>query len=194
VVLVGAGPGDAGLLTLHALQAMQAADVVLYDALVSPEIPRTWSAKMPIKSAWANAPVLHQVQQEETNRLLVHYAQQGKRVVRLKGGDPFVFGRGGEEAQVLAASRVFRFASCPASPLHWAPPPMPAFRSPTAIMRPNCALHYRPLPPRRPRFALANAGARQPDTGDLYGHHQSRPKSPRSLIAHGRSRATPPWR
>ena len=78
VVLVGAGPGDPGLLTIHALQAIQAADTVFYDALVSDEILA-----------------------EETNRLLVEHAQKGERVVRLKGGDPFVFGRGGEEVQTL---------------------------------------------------------------------------------------------
>jgi uroporphyrinogen III methyltransferase/synthase len=101
--LVGAGPGDPGLLTLAARDALQQADVVLYDALIGPEVlsfARPGAELVPVgKRAGA-----HSMPQEEINRLLVARTAEGRRVVRLKGGDPFVFGRGGEEALALRAA------------------------------------------------------------------------------------------
>lgn len=103
VWLVGAGPGDPGLITALGLSALACADVVLYDALVDPSLLALTTGEKIYAGKRAG---IRSCKQDEISDLLVQLAKDGKRVLRLKGGDPFVFGRGGEEAQALARAGV----------------------------------------------------------------------------------------
>src|SRR5438094_1070161 len=102
VYLVGAGPGDAGLLTLRGAELLGRADVVVYDQLVNPDL---------LRLAPPAAELIHRgkrtaMPQEEITALLIAKAREGKTVVRLKGGDPYIFGRGGEDAEALAQAKI----------------------------------------------------------------------------------------
>ena len=100
-ILAGAGPGDLGLVTLRVKEAVESADVIVYDYLANPDILKWARPTAEILYAGKKAGT-HTLSQSEINRLLIEKTAQGKQVVRLKGGDPFVFGRGGEEAEALA--------------------------------------------------------------------------------------------
>lgn len=105
VWLVGAGPGDPELITVRGLRCLRRAEVLLYDRLVSPELLEE-APRAALRIDVGKAPGRHARKQEEICRLLIAHARAGHRVVRLKGGDPFVFGRGGEEALACAEAQV----------------------------------------------------------------------------------------
>src|SRR5438105_8169265 len=104
VYLVGAGPGDPGLITVRGLKLLEKADVVIFDYLANPQLLRHCPTAQTVYVGKQASQ--HAMSQEEINQLLVNLAREGNRVVRLKGGDPFVFGRGGEECEALAAAGV----------------------------------------------------------------------------------------
>ena len=105
IYLVGAGPGDPDLLTTKALRLIQNTDTVVYDRLVSPEILQLIPDSVS-RIYVGKATHRHTLSQEEINALLIDLAEKGQRVVRLKGGDPFIFGRGAEEALALARNNI----------------------------------------------------------------------------------------
>lgn len=105
VFIIGAGPGDPNLLTLKAVGAIKAADVILFDHLVNPEVLA--HARRGVELVYAGKRAgARAISQTEINRLMIDYAEEGRIVARVKGGDPFVFGRGGEEALALAEAGI----------------------------------------------------------------------------------------
>ena len=105
VYIVGAGPGDPELITIKAIRRIQEADVIMYDKLVNEQLLEYARPDADLVYC-GKAPMQHMMTQEQINRALVSYTLKGKKVVRLKGGDPFVFGRGGEEILELAANGI----------------------------------------------------------------------------------------
>ncbi len=111
VYLVGAGPGDPELVTVRGLRLIESADVILYDNLATPSLLA--HARQGVETRYVGRKrAEHAFTQQQVNEMLINYAQAGKRVVRLKGGDPYLFGRGGEEAEALADARI-RFEVVP---------------------------------------------------------------------------------
>src|SRR6202166_4699059 len=106
VFLVGAGPGASDLITIRGADVLSRADVVIYDNLVSPELIRLAPPKAEMIDAGKRGGSEKSIEQSELNAMLIAHARQGRVVVRLKGGDPFVFGRGGEEALALVEAGV----------------------------------------------------------------------------------------
>jgi uroporphyrinogen III methyltransferase/synthase len=190
VYLVGAGPGDPGLVTRRALELVRAADAIVYDRLIPggllaearPDAELRYVGKEPGKPS---------MEQEAINALLVELGQSGKSVVRLKGGDPFVFGRGGEEAQTLAAAGV-PFEVVPAVTSGIAAPAYAGIPVTHRDAASAVALITGHEDPTKPESAIDwDALARFPGTLVFYMGVKQLPQIARRLVAAGRDETTP---
>ncbi|NOY97818.1 MAG: uroporphyrinogen-III C-methyltransferase [Chloroflexi bacterium] len=189
VALVGAGPGDPGLITVKGLARLQEADVVIYDALVSPELLEHTRQGAELIYAGKHPGKRH-ISQEAIHAALITHAKSGRRVVRLKGGDPFVFGRGGEEAEVLRAAGI---------PFEVIPGVSSAFAVPACVGIPlthrECAANFAVVTGHRKRGAQGasqdwEALARMDTVVVLMGMHNL-PQITAELISAGRAPSTP---
>ena len=186
MTLVGAGPGDPDLLTIKALRALQDADVVFYDELVSPEIldrARRDASRVPVGRRVGKPGI----GQEAINRLLIEAAKSGQRAVRLKGGDPFVFGRGGEEVEALREAGV-AYSIVPGITAGLGAAAQ--FEVPLTFRHRGAAHHvpHRAQGQGRRDRRLVGADGREDDGGRLYGHDRGavgarRPAGRRALAA-----------
>jgi uroporphyrin-III C-methyltransferase len=191
VALVGAGPGDPGLLTLRAAELLAEADVVLVDRLVHPDVLRHCRTEAEVvdvgKTSWTGtAP-----RQEEINAQLVAHAQAGRRVVRLKGGDPFVFGRGSEEAQALVDKGI-DFEVVPGISSALAAPTYAGIPVTARGWTQDVCVVTGHLDPEDPASRVRwQALAQGPGTLVILMGHDRLPVICRALVKHGRPAATP---
>ena len=190
VYLVGAGPGDVGLLTMRGAELLGRADVVVYDALVNPDLLRLAPKSAEIIYGGKRAKD-HAIPQEELNLLLVHKAREGKTVVRLKGGDPYVFGRGGEEAEELATAHI-PFEVVPGISSIVAGP---NYAGIPITHRDHCSsftvVTGHEDPPRRKALWITPSSAKLPGTKVILMGVDRIRQIAESLVAHGMSAETP---
>jgi uroporphyrinogen III methyltransferase / synthase len=190
VYLVGAGPGDPGLFTLRGLDLLRCAEVVIYDGLVNPELLRFVPEAAEIIYGGKHDRT-RSVSQEDLNALLLTKAREGKRVVRLKGGDPYVFGRGGEEAEVLAEAGI-PFEVVPGVSSFHAVPAYAGIPLTHAAHTPLVTIVTGHDDPRSPASKLNWAElARTPGTLVVLMGLAHIPQIAEALVAHGSSPDTP---
>src|SRR3954453_2302266 len=190
VYLVGAGPGDPGLVTRRALELVREADAIVYDRLIPAGLVAEASADADLRYA-GKEPGRPSMEQGAINALLVELARAGKSVVRLKGGDPFVFGRGGEEAQALAAAGI-AFEVVPGISAGIAAPAYAGIPVTHRGAASAVAFVTGHEDPEKPEMALDwEALPRFPGTLVFYMGVRALPRIADALIAHGRKPTEP---
>jgi uroporphyrin-III C-methyltransferase len=196
VYLIGAGPGDPELLTIKAVKAIEAADVIVYDHLVNPEVLSHSRRGAELIYAGKRAGK-HSMSQDEINQLLINRAGRGQIVARLKGGDPFIFGRGGEEAEALVDAgiewQVIPGISAGAAAAAYAGIPLThrGYSSSVAFITGHNALAGRNIPPGASRGVDWRAAAHAADTLVIFMCAETIAAIARELVEGGRRPSTP---